>query len=72
MTYASVNITNNPANNPEADKDYYKKAKAFRIENNAVKIKTLAVVLHGCEEHAEWTRWKRHCSLHGQWRTNDY
>ena len=25
------------------DKDYYKKAKAFRIENNAVKIKTLAV-----------------------------
>ena len=31
------------------------------------KIKTLAVVLHGCQEHKEWTRWKRHCSLQGQW-----
>jgi len=31
------------------------------------KIKTLAVVLHGCDEHAAPTRWKRHCSLQGQW-----
>ena len=28
---------------------------------------TLAVVLHGCAEHTSHTRWKRHCSLQGQW-----
>jgi len=31
------------------------------------KIKTLAVVLHGCDEHVEHTRFKRHCGLRGQW-----
>lgn len=31
------------------------------------KIKKFAVILHGCEEHREHSRWKRHCSLQGQW-----
>lgn len=31
------------------------------------KIKKLAVVVHGCREHQAHTRWKRHCSLQGQW-----
>lgn len=31
------------------------------------KIKTLAVVVHGCDVHEEYTRFKRHCSLQGQW-----
>ena len=29
-------------------------------------IKTLAVVLEGCDEHRPYTRYKRHCSLLGQ------
>ena len=29
------------------------------------KIKTLAVVVHGCDLHEEHTRFKRHCSLQG-------